>query len=62
MAIDAVFKKIDRYLKKENIGPLVVDIQNKADLDSLMTYYNLPQNSVIYASDSEAVNCHPQIM
>ena len=36
MAIDAVFKKIDRYLKKENIGPLVVDIQNKADLDSLM--------------------------
>ena len=51
MAIDAVFKKIDRYLKKENIGPLVVDIQNKADLDSLMTYYNLPQNSIIYASD-----------
>ena len=45
MAIDAVFKKIDRYLKKENIDPLVVDIQNKADLDSLMTYYNLPQNS-----------------
>ena len=51
MAIDAVFKKIDRYLKKENIGPLVVDIQNKADLDSLMTYYNLPQNSIIYASE-----------
>ena len=53
MAIDAVFKKIDRYLKKENIGPLVVDIQNKADLDSLMTYYNLPQNSIIYASDPQ---------
>ena len=51
MAIDAVFKKIDRYLKKENIGPLVVDIQNKVDLDSLMIYYNLPQNSIIYASD-----------
>lgn len=51
MAIDALFKKIDRYLKKENIGPLVVDIQNKVDLDSLMIYYNLPQNSIIYASD-----------
>lgn len=51
MVSDAVFKKIDRYLKKENIGPLVVDLQNKADIDSLVTYYDLPQNSIIYASD-----------
>lgn len=51
MTTDAVFKKIDRYLKKENIGPLVVDVQNKADLDSLMTHYTLPQNSIVFASD-----------
>lgn len=51
MVSDAVFKKIDRYLKKENIGTLVVDLQNKADIDLLVTYYDLPQNSIIYASD-----------
>ena len=51
MTTDAVFQKIDRYLKKENIGPLVVDVQNKKDLDSLVTYYDLPQNSIIYVSD-----------
>lgn len=53
MVGDAVFKKIDRYLKKENVGSFVVDVQNKADLDSLITYYNLPQNSFIHVSDPE---------
>ena len=53
MAIEAAFKKIDRYLKKENIGPLVVDVQNKADLDALVTHYNLPQNTMISASDAQ---------
>ncbi len=53
MAIDAIFKKIDRYLKKENIGPLVVDVQNKTDLDAVVTHYNLPQNAIICASDSQ---------
>lgn len=56
MAIDAALKKIDRYLKKENIGPLIVDVQNKADLDTLVTYYNLPQNTVINASDPQFCN------
>lgn len=52
MTIDAVFKKIDRYLKKENIGPLVVDVQNSEDLDAVVTHYNLPQNEFICASDT----------
>lgn len=39
MTIDAAFKKIDRYLKKENIGPLVVDAQNQNDLDAIVTHY-----------------------
>lgn len=51
MAIDAAFIKIDRYLKKENVGPLVVDVQNKVDLDALVTYYNLPQNTIVNVSD-----------
>lgn len=53
MTLDAVWKKIDRYLKKENIGPLIVDIQNKCDLDAVVTRYNLPQNNFIHASDSQ---------
>ena len=52
MTIDAVLKKIDRYLKKENIGPLVVDVQNKGDLDAIVTHYNLPQNRFINVSDA----------
>lgn len=52
MTIDAVFKKIDRYLKKENIGPLIVDVQNKNDLDAIVTHYNLPQNDFICVSES----------
>lgn len=52
MTIDPVFKKIDRYLKKENIGPLVVDVQNSEDLDAVVTHYNLPQNEFICASDT----------
>lgn len=52
MTIDAVFKKIDRYLKKENIGPLVVDVHNSEDLDAVVTHYNLPQNEFICASDT----------
>lgn len=53
MTLDAVWKKIDRYLKKEDVGPLVVDVQNHYDLDAIVTHYNLPQNSFIYASDSQ---------
>ena len=52
MTIDAVFKKIDSYLKKDNIGPLVVDVQNSEDLDAVVTHYNLPQNEFICASDT----------
>ena len=52
MTIEAVFRKIDRYLKKENVGVLIVDVQNKFDLDTMKTHYNLPQNTFINVSDS----------
>ena len=53
MTIQEVIKKIDRYLKKDNVEPLIVDVQNKADLDAIMLYYKLPQNVFLRASDTE---------
>ena len=53
MTIQEVIKKIDRYLKKDNVEPLIVDVQNKADLDAVMLYYKLPQNTFLCASDSQ---------
>lgn len=52
MDIQAVIKKIDRYLKKDNVEPLVVDVQNQVDLDTIITHYKLPQNTFVCASDS----------
>lgn len=53
MTIQEVIKKIDRYLKKDNVEPLIVDVQNKADLDMIMIHYKLPQNVFLCASDTE---------
>ena len=55
MTIQEVIKKIDRYLKKDNVEPLIVDVQNKVDLDAIMLHYKLPQNSFLCASDTEFV-------
>ena len=56
MTINEVIKKIDRYLKKDNVGSLVVDVQNKADMEAIVTQYQLPQNDFISASDPEICN------
>ena len=53
MTIQEVIKKIDRYLKKDNVEPLIVDVQNKADLDAIVLHYKLPQNVFLCASDTE---------
>ena len=53
MTIQEVIKKIDRYLKKDNVEPLIVDVQNHADLDDIMRHYKLPQNVFLCASDTE---------
>ena len=53
MTIQEVIKKIDRYLKKDNVEPLIVDVQNKKDLDAIMLHYKLPQNVFLCASDPE---------
>ena len=56
MTIQEVIKKIDRYLKKDNVEPLIVDVQNGADLDTIMLHYQLPQNVFLCASDTEFCN------
>lgn len=53
MAIQEVIKKIDRYLKKDDVEPLIVDVQNGADLDAIMIHYKLSQNVFLCASDTE---------
>ena len=56
MTISEVIKKIDRYLKKDNVGSLVVDVQNKTAMEAIVTQYQLPQNAFICASDPEICN------
>lgn len=53
MTIQEAIEKIDRYLTKDNVEPLIVDVQNKADLDAIMLHYKLPQNVFLCASDKE---------
>ncbi len=56
MSIGEVIRKIDRYLKKEAVGSLVVDVQNKTDLEAIVTWYQLPHNTFIFASDADICN------
>lgn len=56
MTISEVIKKIDRYLTKDNVGSLVVDVQNKVDMGAIVTHYQLPQNTFLFASDPEICN------
>ena len=53
MTIQEVITKIDRYLKQDNVEPLIVDVQNNEDLDTVMLHYKLPQNVFLCASDAE---------
>ena len=56
MLISEAITKIDRYLKKDSVGPLIVDVQNEADLEAIVTQYQLPRNTFISASDADICN------
>ncbi len=64
MTIQEVIKKIDRYLKKDNVEPLIVDVQNKADLEAIMPTINCPKMSFFVPLMRRFANlmnsCHPQ--
>ena len=44
MNIDQCIKKIDRYLKKTNVQPFIVDVPSKEILHRLVTNYNVGDN------------------
>lgn len=54
-------KKIDRFLSKDNVQPLIVDVQNQKDWSNLMVHYNVGTNNVIKASDYCKKDEFPQI-
>ncbi|MEG1916958.1 MAG: hypothetical protein RR061_09810, partial [Muribaculaceae bacterium] len=50
MKIDACIKKITKYLASENAQPLLLNINNSNDLDSLITHFEVDGNSIVDAS------------
>lgn len=54
-------KKIDRFLLKDNVQPLIVDVQNHKDWNDLMVHYNVGTNTVIKVSDYCKKDEFPQI-
>ena len=54
-------KKIDRFLSKDNVQPMIVDVQNHKDWNDLMVHYNVGINTVIKASDYCKKDEFPQI-
>lgn len=51
MTVDSVFGKIERFLNKESISPLIVDVQNSADLTAIITQFNISGNVFVNAAD-----------
>lgn len=51
MDLQSCKNKINRYLKRDEKQPLIVDVQNNADLSEIITTYNVGNNQVISASE-----------
>ena len=49
MTLEQCIEKIDRYLKREYADPMVVDVQNNADLEALVTHYRVGSNKFVHA-------------
>ncbi len=47
MTMDASLKRIDRYLKSDGTNPLIVDVQNSCDLDTILTEFNVSENKCV---------------
>ena len=61
MTIDSCIGRIDRYLKKDTREPILVDVQNNSDLDTLILHFNVGNNKVVRASDLCAGDSVPQM-
>ena len=61
MSVDNCIKRIERYLSKPNMQPLVVDVQNMDDLSALITYFNVGGNRFVKASEFAAEDEFPKM-
>lgn len=50
MNTDACIKKIEKYLTKSDVGVLVVDMQNSADLSKIVAHFRVSENTFIDSS------------
>lgn len=51
MNLEECIKKIDKYLSKDNVQPLIVDVQNQKDRSALLTHYDVGSAKLVKASD-----------
>ena len=51
MNIEACINKIEKYLRKSDVGVLVIDVQNSADLSEVKSHFNVIGNTFTSASD-----------
>lgn len=51
MNLEECIRKIDRYLSKDNVQPLIVDVQNQKDRSTILSHYNVGSAKLIKASD-----------
>lgn len=61
MVLDAVFKRIDRHLKREFAQPLIVDVQNALELQELKQHYNVGTNKFLSAQAYCKKDADPQL-
>lgn len=50
MSVEACKRKIESYFTKENQGPLFVNVENGADLDAIVSYFNVDGYEIVQAS------------
>lgn len=51
MNTEACIRKIEKYLAKSDVGVLVVDVQNSADLSVIKSHFNVSGNAFISTAD-----------
>lgn len=61
MGIDECIKKVDAYLKKENVQPFIIDVQNKEEMSAIVTHYNVGTNAFLPVSEYCSYDEFPRI-
>lgn len=59
MTINEVIQKIERYLERNNVGPLIVDVQNQTDREAIVDRYRLLSAVSSAVFDSASNFCKP---